>query len=97
MKTYTLKEVSKKINVTPGMVRQWEKEFVEILDIPRSKQGARIFTDLVIDQLLEIKQLTDKKGSKEMINQSIQNGPDPESVKISPTSDVSVEIITGKL
>ena len=81
MKTYTLKEVSKKINVSPGTLRKWEQDFDDLLDIPRSKQGARIYTDLEIELLLEIKQMVDKKAGKEAIRQEIQKieEPEPES------------------
>ncbi|MED4229180.1 MerR family transcriptional regulator [Neobacillus cucumis] len=81
MKTYTLKEVSKKINVSPGTLRKWEQDFEDLLDIPRTKQGARIYTDLEIELLLEIKQMADKKVSKEAIRQEIQkieDSPKPE-------------------
>jgi len=94
LKTYTLKEVSKKINVAPGMVRQWEKDFVDFLDIPRSKQGARIFTDLEIDLLLEIRQLAEKKETKEMIRQWMQKRPESVIKEISPIPEVSLEIIS---
>ncbi|MEO2075500.1 MAG: MerR family transcriptional regulator [Bacillus sp. (in: firmicutes)] len=76
MKTYTLKEVSKKINVAPGILRQWEKDFDELLEIPRSKQGARIYTDLEIDFLLEIKQMAAKKLSKVSIREQLLKGPE---------------------
>ncbi len=94
MKTYSLKEVTKKINVSPGVIRHWEKEYADFLDIPRSKQGARIFTDLVIEQLLEIKLLADKKVSKELIKQSIQNGLETEDIEPPSSSEVCLEIIT---
>ncbi|MEH7418866.1 MerR family transcriptional regulator [Neobacillus drentensis] len=82
LKTYTLKEVSKKINVTPGTIRKWEQDFEDLLDIPRTKQGARIYTDLEIEVLLEIKQMADKKVSKEAIRQEIQKIEEAEYVGI---------------
>ena len=94
MKTYTLKEVSKKINVAPGMVRQWEKDFVDFLDIPRSKQGARLFTDLEIDLLLEIKHFAEKNETKEMIRQWMQKRPELEIEEILPIPEVSLKIIS---
>ncbi|MFZ7946599.1 MULTISPECIES: MerR family transcriptional regulator [Bacillaceae] len=96
MKTYTLKEVSKKINVTPSIVRQWEKDFVDYLDIPRSKQGARIYSDLEIDQLLEIKQMAEKKISKDAIRQWLQKVQNPEVKESTPASEVTLEIISEK-
>ncbi len=72
MKTYSLKEVAKKINIAPGIIRQWEKEFNELLEIPRSKQGARIYSDTEIILLLEIKEMYLQKLSKERIRKSLQ-------------------------
>ncbi|MED4203984.1 MerR family transcriptional regulator [Neobacillus mesonae] len=72
MKTYTLKEVAKKINIAPGIIRQWEKELNEYLEIPRSKQGARIYTDTEIELLQEIKEMYCQKLSKEMIRTNLQ-------------------------
>ncbi|MCM3568922.1 MerR family transcriptional regulator [Neobacillus mesonae] len=79
MKTYTLKEVAKKINTAPGIIRQWEKELNELIQIPRSKQGARIYTDREIEQLLEIKEMVSQKLSKEMIRYNLQKKLTPES------------------
>ena len=76
------------------MVRQWEKDFVDFLDIPRSKQGARLFTDLEIDLLLEIRQLAEKKETKEMIRQWMQKRPESVIKEISPIPEVSLEIIS---
>lgn len=84
MKTYTLKEAAKKINIAPGIIRQWEKDLTGLLTIPRSKQGARIYTELEIEQLLEIKKLHSNKASKEMIREFLKN-------KLTPT-DITVEL-----
>ncbi|MEH7106689.1 MerR family transcriptional regulator [Bacillus sp. JJ1764] len=83
MAAYTLKEVSKKINVKSGLIRQWEKEFAELLNFPRSKQGARIYTDLEVDYLLEIKTLHSQKLGKEIIRQTLQQKSEPPSDLIS--------------
>ncbi|MGJ7912701.1 MerR family transcriptional regulator [Neobacillus sp. LXY-1] len=83
MAAYTLKEVSKKINVNSGLIRQWEKEFAELLNFPRSKQGARIYTDLEVDYLLEIKTLHSQKLGKEIIRQTLQQKSEPPSDLIS--------------
>ncbi|WHY84213.1 MerR family transcriptional regulator [Neobacillus novalis] len=94
MKTYTLKEVSRKINIAPGTLRQWEKDFEETLGIPRSKQGARIYSDLLIDQLVEIKQMTAKKLSKDQIRQAMKKeqkaGGEDRTTK---NAEVSLEIM----
>ena len=94
MKTYTLKEVSKKINVAPGILRQWEKEFEDLLEIPRSKQGARIYTEVEIDFLLEIKQMASKKLSKVFIREQLLKGSEAEMETITaevPLSEKQVE------
>ncbi|WP_066256492.1 MerR family transcriptional regulator [Neobacillus drentensis] len=91
MKTYTLKEVAKIINTTPGTLRHWEKDLVDLLEIPRSKQGARIYTDLEIEQLKEIKQLYDKKLTKESIRESMQKKLHPESKDVYELPQVSNE------
>ncbi|NRD80392.1 MerR family transcriptional regulator [Bacillus sp. BRMEA1] len=78
MKVYTLSEVSKKINVAVRNIKQWEKELEDILDVPRSKQGARIYSDTEIQLLLEIKQMYAKKLSKDKIRQVLQKfEPEP--------------------
>lgn len=94
MKTYTLKEVAKKINIKPGVLRQWEKDLDEILDIPRSKQGARIYTDLEIDKLVEIKKMYENKLSKEAIRDLLQKKLHPEIEVVDEKNEVSLEIIS---
>jgi DNA-binding transcriptional MerR regulator len=94
LKTYTLKEVSKIINVAPGTLRQWEADFGGILHIPRSKQGARIFTEIEISLLLEIKRMSTQKVGKETIRQSMHRELEPVSEEIAKTSGVTLEIIT---
>ena len=72
MKAYTIKEVSKKINVPSGTIRQWEKDLAGLLVVPRTKQGARFYTDIEIDQLMKIKHMRDKNLSKDMIRELLQ-------------------------
>ncbi|GLB60653.1 MerR family transcriptional regulator [Cytobacillus sp. NCCP-133] len=76
MKAYTIKEVSKILNVPPGTLRQWEKDLNGLLLIPRSKQGARFYTDLEISLLEKVKQMRDKNLSKEMIRELMQKHMD---------------------
>ncbi|MDR7075526.1 DNA-binding transcriptional MerR regulator [Neobacillus niacini] len=80
MKTFTLKEVSKKINVKPATLKKWEEELVEYLEIPRTKQGARIYSQVEIDLLLEIKELHDKKLNTTMILQTLRGEIDIKKV-----------------
>ncbi len=95
MKAYTLKEVSRKINIAPGTLRQWEKDYHEILEIPRSKQGARFYTELEIEQLLILKQMSRKKLSKDLIRQVIQKELKPDTCEnITKTHEISLEVIS---
>ncbi|MEC1525083.1 MerR family transcriptional regulator [Neobacillus niacini] len=80
MRTFTLKEVSKKINVKPATLKKWEEELEEFLDIPRTKQGARIYSQVEIDLLLEIKELHDKKLNTTMILQTLRGETDIENI-----------------
>lgn len=90
MKTFTLKEVSKKINVKPATLKKWEKELEEYLDIPRTRQGARIYSEVELDLLLDIKQMYENKISTEMILQNLQTKDEPVENEISapPTSSL---------
>ncbi|CAM3758995.1 hypothetical protein GCM10009865_00590 [Aeromicrobium ponti] len=87
MKAYTIKEVSKLLNVPPGTLRQWEKDLNGILLIPRSKQGARFYTEHEIALLEKVKQMRDKNLSKEMIRDLMQKHMDLTSEAGSETSE----------
>lgn len=71
-KAYTIKEVSKIINVPPGTLRQWEKDLKGLLIIPRTNQGARFYTDHEIGLLAHIKQMRDKNLSKDLIREMME-------------------------
>jgi DNA-binding transcriptional MerR regulator len=77
MQTFNLKEVSKKINVNKSLIRQWEKDFQEMMVIPRTKQGARIYTESEISLLLDVKELHSKKLSKELIREQLKKRLNP--------------------
>ncbi|WP_071459698.1 MerR family transcriptional regulator [Bacillus massilinigeriensis] len=72
VKAYTIKEVSRKINVPSGTIRQWEKDLNGLLVIPRTRQGARFYTDKEIEDLKTIKEMRSKNLSKEMIRELMQ-------------------------
>src|SRR6476660_591023 len=80
MRTFTLKEVSKKINVKPATLKKWEEELEEYLEIQRTKQGARIYSQVEIDLLLEIKALHDKRLNTTMILQTLRGETNIEEV-----------------
>lgn len=79
MRTYTLKEAAKIINVPVSLIKQWEKELIGILEIPRSKQGARLYTNVELDQLIEINQMYQDQFTSEEIRDLLQNKEDPSS------------------
>lgn len=72
VKAYSIKEVSKKVNIPTGTIRQWEKDLNGLLIIPRTKQGARFFTDHEISLLKKIKEMREQNVSKEMIRTLLQ-------------------------
>ena len=73
MKAYTLKEVSKKIAVSPSRLKQWEKDLEGLLTIPRTRQGARFYTDSELELLLEIKELSQIHSTRDAIRGWLQN------------------------
>ncbi|MGG0719316.1 MerR family transcriptional regulator [Robertmurraya massiliosenegalensis] len=72
VRAYSIKEVSKKINIPTGTIRQWEKDLNGLLVIPRTKQGARFFTENEIDLLKKIKEMREQNVSKDMIRSLLQ-------------------------
>jgi DNA-binding transcriptional MerR regulator len=94
MKTFTLKEISKKINVKPATLKKWEKELEEYLDIPRTRQGARIYSQVELDLLLDIKQMYENKISTEMILQNLQTKDDPVVEETSEPPSSSLPIVS---
>ncbi|WP_400241577.1 MerR family transcriptional regulator [Niallia sp. JL1B1071] len=67
MKAYTIREASKKLTTTPTMLKQWEKDLQGIIMIPRTKTGARIYTEKEITLLHEVKNLyKEKRKTKEV-------------------------------
>ena len=94
MQTYTMKEVSKKINVPLGTIRQWEKELEGLLEIPRSKQGARIYTETEINLLIEIKELQSKKSNKGSIRNWFESKYKPDIDPVPNEMETSLEIIS---
>lgn len=72
VRAYSIKEVSKKINIPTGTIRQWEKDLNGLLVIPRTKQGARFFTENEIELLKKIKEMRAQNVSKDMIRSLLQ-------------------------
>ncbi|MBM7691268.1 DNA-binding transcriptional MerR regulator [Peribacillus deserti] len=72
LKAYSIKDVSKKISVPTGTIRQWEKDLNGLLVIPRSRQGARFYTETEISILAKIKEMREKNLSKGMIRMLLE-------------------------
>ncbi|AKU25277.1 MerR family transcriptional regulator [Geobacillus sp. FSL K6-0789] len=60
MKTYTLREAAKKIGTTARDLKQWEKQFTQWITVPRTSQGARIYTDELIHRFRQIRMLLEE-------------------------------------
>ncbi|WML48044.1 MerR family transcriptional regulator [Neobacillus sp. PS3-34] len=80
LRAHTIKEVSKIIQVPTGTIRQWEKDLTGLLNIPRTKQGARYYTETEISLLLKIKQMREKNLGKEMIRELLEKHKGQHSV-----------------
>lgn len=72
LKAYMIKEISKMIGVPVGTIRQWEKDFKGIVEIPRDSKGARYYTNFEIETLKHIKTMRDKKLSKDVIRELLE-------------------------
>lgn len=94
MRSYTIKEVSKMMNVPQGTLRQWEKDLAGLLIIPRTKQGARFYTETEINLLQKIKQMKDKNLGKEMIRELIQKHFEVVSKGHSEPSGTSIAVVS---
>ncbi|PLT35096.1 MerR family transcriptional regulator [Bacillus sp. V5-8f] len=66
-RAYSIKDVSKKISIPTGTIRQWEKDLQGLIYIPRSKQGARFYTEKEIILLEKVKEMRANNLSKDMI------------------------------
>lgn len=71
MKAYTLREASKKLTTTPTKLKQWEKDLQGIIVIPRTKTGARIYTEKEITLLHEVKNLYKEKRKTAEVKETL--------------------------
>lgn len=94
MKAYTMKEVSKKINIPPRTIRQWEKDLIGLLEIPRTKQGARIYTETELNLLLELKQLYAQKVNKEEIRACFGEKLKPQNEDLDIEPETFLELVS---
>jgi DNA-binding transcriptional MerR regulator len=103
--TYTLQEVSKRLNVPAGTIKRWEKDLHGFLVIPRMKQGARYFTELEIALLTKIKELRGQNMSFQKIAEILFKetdgkedsvpipGPSKQTEELAETKDEPLEEI----
>lgn len=66
-RAYSIQEVSKLLGIPSGTIRQWEKDLSGLLVIPRTKQGARYYTDVEIKLLEKIQAMRAQNVGKGMI------------------------------
>lgn len=90
LRAYSIKEVSKKVGIPTGTIRQWEKDLNGLFFIPRTKQGARYFTEKEISLLKKIKEMREQNVSKDMIRSLLQKHFSQDSETPSETLEVSV-------
>jgi DNA-binding transcriptional MerR regulator len=67
VRAYSIKEVSKKLNIPNGTIRQWEKDLNGLLTVPRTKEGSRYYTEKEINLLQKVKEMRANNVSKNMI------------------------------
>jgi DNA-binding transcriptional MerR regulator len=79
MRTYTLREAAKKLGVTARILKQWEKEFAECITIPRTKQGARIYTEELLARFYQIQTWIAEKRHKQDIIRELKQQAQPQT------------------
>ena len=72
VRAYSINEVSQKLNIPTGTIRQWEKDLNGLLNIPRTQQGARYYTDHEIKTLAKVKEMREQNVSKGMIRKLLE-------------------------
>lgn len=84
MKAYTVKQISKMLDVPPGTIRQWESTLEGVLNIPRDESGARYYTEYEIHALRNVKNMREKSIGFQMIREVLINpeGASEEQVPI---------------
>jgi DNA-binding transcriptional MerR regulator len=99
METYTLAEFAKTMGVSPKIIKQWEKNFKTYISIPRTKQGARIYTEAEADFFQNIKALYEKKLKKyEIINYLQSQGIQTESTCFSQEENAGEQMaVNGEM
>jgi DNA-binding transcriptional MerR regulator len=94
MRAYSINEVSEQLNVPTGTIRQWEKDLQGLLIIPRTKQGARFYTDYEIALLDKIKEMRSQNLHKGMIRSLLEKYLNPTSEAASESFETNVPAVT---
>jgi len=100
MKTYTLNETAKLLNLPPRTIKQWEKEFQSIFQIPRTKQGARIVTDQELEFLKTVQRLyNENKSKRDILNYfaEAEQHPVPSQVRTCSTPNLQTIVYEGEI
>lgn len=99
VRTYSIKEVSKKMNIPVGTIRQWEKDLSGILVIPRNESNARYFTEIEIELLKKIKGMREKNVSKDLIRSQLTEEASKQSKEkeISPLTEITLNTANAPL
>ncbi|MFC0297063.1 MerR family transcriptional regulator [Geobacillus jurassicus] len=98
MKTYTLREAAKKIGVTARDLKQWEKQFAGSIAVPRTTEGARIYTDELIDRFRHIRTwLESGRHPREVAEMIKQMGSQPAERVNEPAAQVETAVMEGEI
>jgi len=93
-RAYSIKEVSQILNIPNGTIRQWEKDLNGILQIPRTQQGARYYTENEIEMLNKVKEMREQNVPKGMIRSLLEKYLNQESEPDSESFETNVQPLT---
>lgn len=91
LRAYSINEVSKQINIPTGTIRQWERDLQGLLIIPRTKQGARYYTEKEIILLNKIKEMREQDVSKGMIRSLLKKHMNIDSEPTFETFEMTIQ------
>ena len=94
VRAYSINEVSQKLNIPTGTIRQWEKDLSGLLAIPRTQQGARYYTEHEIKTLVKVKEMREQNVSKGMIRTLLEKHLNPPSELHSESLDLAIHSAT---
>lgn len=75
-RAYSIKEVAEMMDVNESSIRYWDKEYGFYLQIPRTENNERYFTEKEIRRLETIKRLRERGLSSKAIMELLENGGD---------------------